>query len=313
MNSVVVPSGNLQQESRRKISFEDLVTTFLERKDLKESSEESYLSSFKIFKIYLETRSISHPTEQDIKEFKDYIMGRYLSVFTVISHLSAVKSLFSFVGARDIYPDVAKDIKVPKKPKGFMRDALTKEQAQELLKSAAGDDVTSKRDFAVLNILLRCGLRSVELCNADVGDVRYQNGTPVLWVQGKGRDCKDEFVVLTKESLSAIEEYLVLRKGVKPSEPLFLSHGNRNNKTGRLATRSVRRIVKGYLSKIGINNSRITCHSLRHTFATLALENNAPLLSVQKAMRHSNINTTLIYTHMKDRLTNGAENYIKLD
>ena len=196
-----------------------------------------------------------------------------------------------------------------------MRDALTKKQAQQLLESVKGKDVAAKRDLAVLNILIRCGLRSIEIERADIGDIRFQKGTPVLFVHGKGRDSKDEFVVLTQKALSTIQDYLSLRGVTTQHDPLFGSHGNRcdQERSGRFHTRSIRRMVKKHLKNIGLNNARLTCHSLRHTFATLAFENNAPLLAVQKAMRHSNINSTLIYTHLLDRLTNGAETYIDLE
>ena len=323
MNSLILPSRYIPQEASKKLSYEEVVHSFLNNeefenevlrlKNLTETSIRVYKTSFRIFKTYLKENNVNIIREEDIKGFEEHLKNKRLSVFTVISHLSAVKSLFSFLSTRNLYPDVAKEIRVPKKPKGFMRDSLTKEQAQRLLKSASGDDVISKRDFAILNILLRCGLRSIEIVRTDIEDVRYKNGTPVLLIHGKGRDCKDEFVVLTKEALGSIEDYLSLRGKAKQYEPLFLSHGNRSEEEGRLQTRSIRRMVKKYLQKIGLNNSRLTCHSLRHTFATLALENNAPLLAVQRAMRHSNINTTTIYTHMLNRLTDGAENYIDLE
>ncbi len=292
-------------------SLEMLINTFLERKDLRESSERVYRISFDQFMQYLAINGITTPTEKDIKEFKEYLISRKLSTFTVISYLGSIKSLFTFLSTRNLYPNIARDIKSPKKPREFMRDALTKEQAQQLLKSSSGDEITVKRNYAILSILLRCGLRSIELIRADVGDVRKCNGTPVLWVHGKGRDEKDEYVVLTQEALKAINEYLSLRGIVNEDEPLFASHGNRNA-NGRLTTRSVRRLVKDHLKLIGLDEKELTCHSLRHTFATLALANNAPLLAIQKAMRHSDINTTIIYTHMADRLSNGAEQYIDL-
>lgn len=302
---------DLVESTQDKRSFEQLVDIFLNRKDLKPTSVKSYISSFNQFRLYLKSRGISMVTEQEIKEFKDHLINNNLSVFSIISHLSALKSLFSFLATRDLYPDIAKEIKVPKKPKGFMRDALTKKQAQTLLASITNDDLVSRRDFALLNILLRCGLRSIEIIRADVGDVRQSDGVPVLWVHGKGRDCKDEFVVLTDEAYSAICNYIAVRGKIGANTPLFPSHSNRNNDE-RLTTRSIRRIVKARLKAIGIYSDRLTCHSLRHTFATLALANNAPLLAVQKAMRHTNINTTTIYTHMVDRLKNGAEHYIDI-
>lgn len=297
--------------TKEQLSFEVLINTFLERKDLRKSSEVSYRASFSQFVHYLVDNSITAPTETDIKNFKAFLIGRKLSVFTVISHLGAIKSLFSFLATRNLYQDIARDIKSPKKPKEFMRDALTKEQAQKLLKSVSGNDMIAKRNYAIISTLLRCGLRSVEIVRADIGDVKSRNGTYVLWVHGKGRDSKDEFVVLTDEAKKAIKSYISSRGVVNDDEPLFASHGPRNAK-GRLTTRSIRRMVKEHLKSIDLDEKELTCHSLRHTFATLAIANNAPLIAVQKAMRHSNINTTTIYTHMADRLENGAEQYIDI-
>lgn len=303
---------SLPIEKKPAHSFEMLVDTFLNNKDLKESSEQSYRSSLFQFREFLRLNSISDVSEKDIKTYKEHLVERKLSQFTVISHLSAVKSLFSFLARRNLYPDIAKDIKTPKKPIGFSRDALTKEQARELLQAASvGIGIRVKRDLALISTLLRCGLRSIEIVRADVNDLRKCNSTPVLWIHGKGRDGKDEFVVLTDEALRVIRIYLTLRGNIVDTEPLFVSHSSHNN-NGRLSTRSVRRIVKEHMKKININEKELTCHSLRHTFATLALANNAPLLAVQKAMRHSDINTTTIYTHMIDRLTDGAEHYIDL-
>ena len=298
-------------------SFDSLVDSFLSGKDLKQSSRDSYCSSFVQFKEFLRSHSIAQVNEGDIINYKKYLMDKKLSTFTVIAHLSAVKSFFSFLARRGLYPDIAQDIKSPKKHRGFSRGALTKEQARELLKSVSGDDALSKRNLAILSTLLRCGLRSVEITRADVGDIRLCNGTPVLWVHGKGRDGKDEYVVLTKDAIKAITDYTSLRGSevtstrVTSTDPLFVSHSS-HNKDGRLTTRSIRRMVKEHLKKINLCEKEITCHSLRHTFATLALANKAPLIAVQRAMRHTDINTTTIYMHMIDRLTDGAEHYIDI-
>jgi site-specific recombinase XerD len=294
-----------------KLTFDALIETFLLKKDLKPTSRTAYLSAFNQFAIFLKDRLIQDIGEQEILEYKEHLMSKNLSVFTVIANIRALKSLFSFLAVRGLYPNIAKDIKTPKSPRQFMRDPLTLEQARGLINSTEGDDIIAKRDYAIINTLLRCGLRSIEIVRADIGDVRQSGGTPVLWVHGKGRDSKDEFVVLTDEALAAIHSYMAVRGKVNLNDPLFVSHSN-HNASGRLTTRSVRRLVKKHLKETGINSSRLTCHSLRHTFATLAIANNAPLLAVQQAMRHADINTTTIYTHMNDRLTNGAERYVKI-
>jgi len=310
--AVPVNAASVAEAKTAAFSFEQLVETFLNNKDLRKSSEQSYRASLANFKEFLRLQHVTAPSEKDAKDYKQYLSNKKLSAFTIITRLSAMKSFFSFLARRNLYPDIARDIKTPKKPKGFSRDALTKQQARDLLSAASsGDDVISKRNMAIISTLLRCGLRSIEIVRADIGDLRRCNGTPVLWVHGKGRDGKDEFVVLTDEALRTIRAYLFLRGNVTETDPLFVSHSH-HNANGRLSTKSVRRMVKMHLKNIALNERELTCHSLRHTFATIALANNAPLLSVQKAMRHSDINTTTIYTHMIDRLTDGAEHYIDL-
>jgi len=311
--------SNNQDNKFEKITFaflngEELEDKILRFKHVRSSSVETYKASLKVFKSFLKKRNLKLISEDDVISFEIYLSKQNISTYTSISYLYAVKSFFDILFNRGLYPNVAFDIRTPKKPKGLMRDALTRDQAKQLLESVKGDDIIAKRDRAILNVLLRCGLRSIEVERSNIEDLRFQKGTPVLFVQGKGRDSKDEFVVLTKKTSEVIQEYLSLRKETRAREPLFVSHGNRSDKdkSGRLQTRSIRRIVKTYLRRIGLNNSRLTCHSLRHTFATLALENNASLVSVQKAMRHKSINSTTAYVDAAYRLKNSAENFIDL-
>lgn len=292
-------------------SLSVLVDHFLLIKDISPQSRNLYAGIFKLFQKYLDSIGATHVKEHHIKDYKDDLKSKNLSNHTIISHMTALKSLFTFLSKRGLYPNVCTEVKTPKKANSFTRDTLSKKQASALSRVASGDDIRSRRDKAILNVLLRCGLRSIELIRANVGDIRETNTTGVLWVHGKGRDAKDEYVVLTHEASKVIRDYLTLRTNVKHEDPLFVSHG-RSRKNERLTTRSIRRMVKERLRDIDIDDPRITCHSLRHTFATLALANNAPILAIQKAMRHANINSTTIYTHMLDRLNNGAEHFIDI-
>ena len=88
---------------------------FLENKDLKETSEQAYRLAFTQFTQYLIAQSITMPTQKDIKYYKKHLEDRKLSVFTKIAYLNAVKSLFSFLSTRKLYPDIAKKDKVTQK------------------------------------------------------------------------------------------------------------------------------------------------------------------------------------------------------
>ena len=104
-------------------------------------------------------------------------------------------------------------------------------------------------------------------------------------------------------------DYLKDRKHPKADQPLFVSHSNRA-KEKRLTTRSIRRLVKNQLRKAGLVSEKLSAHSLRHTCATIALGNGADVVSVKDMLRHTNINTTMIYIHSLDRIKKGAERFV---
>jgi integrase/recombinase XerC/integrase/recombinase XerD len=125
-------------------------------------------------------------------------------------------------------------------------------------------------------------------------------------VQGKGRDGKGEFVLLTKTTHNPLREYLSTRGTLKATDPLFASASHRNANQ-RLTTRSISRLVRGYLHQQGIANHRITAHSLRHTAITLALVGGATLQEAQALGRHASVQTALIYAHNLDRFNRAPE------
>ena len=101
-------------------------------------------------------------------------------------------------------------------------------------------------------------------------------------VRGKGRDCADEFVVLSAEALEPIRQYLDVRQLPGLDEPLFDARRCTCNR--RLSTRAIRKIVSKYLIRAGLKSRHITAHSLRHTSITLAIQGggHADLVQVQQ-------------------------------
>jgi integrase/recombinase XerC len=92
-------------------------------------------------------------------------------------------------------------------------------------------------------------------------------------------------------------EYLSdIPSDIKAESPLFMVFSD-GNKGKRLATRSLRKIIKQAYKEAGLNSDRLTSHSLRHTAITLSLAGGATLQEAQQFARHGNINTTMIYSH----------------
>ena len=158
-------------------------------------------------------------------------------------------------------------------------------------------------------MLLRTGLRTIETIRADIEDITFKGDRRVLLVQGKGRDAKDQFVILTDKAYKPIEEYLATRGKAKKAEPLFTSQSN-NSFNQRLTTKSISRMVKEGLRSIGIDSREFTAHSLRHTTAVSILKAGGALSDAQAVLRHSDPATTQMYTEtIKEelRLKNAPE------
>ncbi|WP_374129473.1 tyrosine-type recombinase/integrase [Candidatus Endomicrobiellum agilis] len=141
-----------------------------------------------------------------------------------------------------------------------------------------------------------CGLRTIELARANVEDLRNIGDMEVLYLQGKGRNEKTEYTKIGEKVSMAILEYLSdIASDIKAESPLFMVFSD-GNKGKRLATRSLRKIIKQAYKEAGLNSDRFTSHSLRHTAITLSLAGGATLQEAQQFARHGNINTTMIYS-----------------
>lgn len=275
-------------------NLRNFVDLFIQSQDVKESSKILYRRTLKQFFRWLrdaclQLRDVSRPT---VLEYKETLLKRGLSSLTVSSYITSVRRFFEFAEANKVFPNVAKGIKSPKRKQQFRKMPLQPEQAKKLIEY--GKTNLSKRDYAIINLLLRTGLRTIEVIRANVGDITFKGTQRVLMVQGKGRDEKDNFVVLTDKAFKPIAEYLNGRR-CKDNDPLFISESN-NNYGERLTTRTISYIAKQGLKSIGIDDRHFTAHSLRHTTAVNILRAGGSLETAQFTLRHSNPATTQIYT-----------------
>lgn len=293
------------------LDSEALVERFLREADIAPSTKASYRRALRCFFRWYDERGGGDLAAVDILAYKQYQLGR-VQAGTAGTYLTAVKSLFKWLAATKTYPDVAAGVKGVKMPKGHRKDALTPAQARRVLRSLKGDTLRAKRDYALFNLLLRGGLRTIEVERALVGDIRNKGEATVLHVQGKGRVAKDEFVVLAERTVEPIYDYLAARRAsgteaVTLESPLFVSLSNKTYGQ-RLATRSIREIVKRALRDAGLDSDRLTSHSLRHTAVTAALLGGASIQQTQAMARHGSVSTTMIYAHNVERIgSNAAE------
>jgi len=302
--------GKIIKTSRHKIASSleasKLVSSFLAAQEVKDISKVAYKKGLEKFLSWLVAERLGKPEREAILKFKGTLIKSGLSANTVNSYLVAVKRFFAYLEGIKQYHNIAKDIKGVKQPKGHLRESLTISQIRNLLSHIDPTTFQGKRDFDKVKLMARTGLRTIEVIRANVGDIKQEGREALLFVQGKGRDSKDSFVILTEKTRNPILDYLKVRGKAKPEEPLFISQSDRN-KGQRLTTRTIRQLIKNSLRKININSNKLSAHSLRHTFATLSLRTRAPILQVKEALKHASIETTQKYLHNIDRVRNGAE------
>jgi len=307
-----------QAIATRPASLEDLAQAFLKDQDIKEGSRATYERSLRQFINWLQetSRAARMATLQrdDILAYKESMIQAGRSCYTLSAYMTVVRKLYQWLEAKKLYPDISRGVKGARKPKGHRKDVLSPEQIRLALEAIGRGSLEGLRDYALLQLLLRTGLRTVEVSRARVGDMRQepglQPGEAVLWIQGKGRDERDEFVLLTRETLQPLQEYLQARgSALREDAPLFCSGSDRNYGEP-LTTRSISRIVKETLRTAGLDDTRLTAHSMRHTAITLAVLGGASLQQAQAMARHSDPKITLAYYHNLDRVRAGAERYI---
>lgn len=290
------------------LKVENLIDAFIADQDTKQSSKRLYKRTLKQYFNYVEKTALqlNSITRANILNYKDSLLESGLSSLTVGSYLTVVRKFYEWTEANKIYPNVAKGIKTPSRKQQFKKQPLQPKQARELLKHIKS---TNKRDYAIINLLLRTGLRTIEVVRANIEDITFKGSQRVLLVHGKGRNEKDNFVVLTDKAFKPIESYLEERGRVNSLEPLFTSTSNNNNGE-RLSTRTISFIAKEALKAIGLDNKSFTAHSLRHTTAVNILRAGGSLEMAQFTLRHTNPATTQIYTatlNEERRLENSGE------
>jgi len=288
--------------------IDTLVDSFINSQDVKLSSKLLYRRTLKQYFNWVDRKGylLSEIARPHLLEYKDELLLSGMSSLTVGSYITSVRRFYEWTEANKFYLNVAKGIKTPKRKQQFKKQPLLPAQATALLNYYQDKAL---RDYAIITLLLRTGLRTIEVIRASVEDITFKGSQRVLLIQGKGRDEKDNFVLLTDKTYKPIAQYLATRVNTNSSEPLFTSTSN-NSKGGRLTTRTISYIAKEGLKAIGLDERSFTAHSLRHTTAVNILRAGGSLETAQFTLRHSNPATTQIYTatlNEERRLQNSGE------
>lgn len=202
--------------------------------------------------------------------------------------VAAIRSFYKYLTnkAKLLSKNPIQDLDSPRMKKALPR-YLDIDESIQLLESIDGD--FQERDRCIITLFLNCGLRISELIGLNLTDIRGDQ----LRVLGKGN--KERILYLNDACIQSIQDYLAVRDSQRAIDKnaLFLSR-----RRTRISKAAVEKLVKKHLLNAGLDSTQYSPHKLRHTAATLMLQNGVDVRTLQEVLGHDNLNTTQIYTHV---------------
>jgi site-specific recombinase XerD len=226
----------------------------------------------------------AHVQRADITEFLAFLAERRLSGVSRARKVAALREYFRcLVDHGQLQASPITGIDTPKREKND-RTALARDEYTTMLSYAGGN----ARDYAILQVFLQTGLRVSELVALRIDDIDLANR--VLRVRG-GKGMVARSIELERKATQAIKNYLVTRNAGGDGQ-LFLNYAG-----DPISDRGVRKLVAKYLALAGIKK-KASCHSLRHTFATVKAQQGISAYRLRDWLGHSSLETTQIYIHL---------------
>lgn len=247
-------------------------------------------------------------TDDDLEQYRATLIAAGYARATVSARLNAARRFYTMAQARGYRHDnPAQGVKAPKDKTDQAERVkwLPLTAIQRVLTSPDPSTVKGKRDRAMLALLAIHGLRAAEVADLRMDDLDGETGA--LSVLGKGQ--KRRTVLLVDLTAKSLADWLEARPQMaqQDEQALFVSlRDRRGDGPGRkLTRRGVRKVVDGYLEAQSLKRAGVSCHALRHSFATLSRAAGAKLDAISKALGHSSVTTTQVYADIVDR---AAEN-----
>jgi site-specific recombinase XerD len=261
----------------------DQYRRFLKRRNFSPHTIKSYMNILSHFTVWL-TVPLQETTKSDMGMYIDHLMRKKLTPKTVTCHLQTIRLFFDFLideGMKMTNPITRISIRLPKPLPRHLKD----HDVERFLSL-----ITNRRDKAMFMIMLRCGLRVEEVSRLTMNALELKRNR-LFVAQGKGG--KDRVVYISKDARSAIEAYLAIRPKAKG---LFLVE--KGPLTGTpISVRGIQKRIEYYARISGVD---VSCHSLRHTFATELLNADADISTIQDLLGHTHITTTQRYCRVSN-------------
>jgi site-specific recombinase XerD len=291
MKELVLCSNELTIEK-----LNEYTQSFIDYLDVDNKTLRAYKVGIRCLFEYLKDNNITHPTRNNIIAFRDMLRQNYSSN-TTNTYMVAVKSLFKYLEINKMYDNIAVDLKGAKYDTTPKKEVLSIEQIRTIY-----NGLNDAREKALFGLMCSTGLRVCEVSTALIEDIKEYNNEIVLFILGKKRDSKCEYVKLSKQVINDLKTYI----GDRTSGNIFISTSRENYGEG-ISITSLRKIIKNIFKRFGIDKDTVSCHSLRRSFAVTSYETGSSIYDIQQVLHHASINTTTRYLKQVDRDKNKTE------
>lgn len=255
-------------------------------------SDELYLSRFSAYLTKKKLGNISELDTSHILGFINTLAGT--SNATVYCTLCSLRTLLRYLHEENIlkkdFSSVVPKIKIDKTSR--IPSAYRKEEVQKLLNSIDRGNPKGRRDYAILLLASRLGMRAGEICALSFRNIKWEHNE-IEFVQRKTQE--KTILPLLPEVGSAIIDYLKNGRLITESTAIFVRH---TCPITPLTPPTLHSIVWQYLRLAGIkvpDGKKHGPHALRHSLASALLEENTPLPVISEVLGHTNTDTTSIY------------------
>ncbi len=318
---IVQPKGNLDSSADSRKAFEKSVRPFVE-KSLSAETRRAYGRVIKEFFSFHKNVEPSEIKPLDVIRYRDSLIADKKSAATVAFKLSVVRSLFEYLKAGGFVtnnPALTKLVASPKLSEDLRGRALTVKEVNYILAGPDRQKPDGARDYAILLLLLRTGLRVAEVCSLKSSSIKWNGGRWTLKFKTKGG--RERVIPLPTEIKNAVDAYLKLDRDRR--QMLKTDGGNEswifqpisNYRTlifdKPLSTTMVWYITQKWGEFSGIGKT--SPHDLRRTAITRALDKGLTYRQVQMMSGHKDPKTVMRYDHGRENLDQNAINFLDYD
>lgn len=276
------------------LTIQQIIDEWLSSLDVAAISKRSYRVKTQLWFRWLAANRYDPraPRHSTVIDYKQAMEAAGKSTLTIDSYITAIRLFYGYCDKMGYYTNIVTGIRTATRFKWYRKSALTKETATQLLDSIDTSKWRGRRDKLIIAIMLMIGLRTCEVERINMRDIDNMYGQTIIRIQRKGRTDKSEAIALTPYLCDLLADYIGHTGERSDDAPLFVSS---KGKRTRLLRTSISEMVHERLLSIGIDDPKITAHSLRHTCACLMIEEGLDIETVRDMLGHTSTNTTRLY------------------